>query len=66
MCPRNYLSGLWRVFESLVSPTLDFTCHEDARSPALGQLEDRAADSDLSDRLVIFLTSFCLSSSYNH
>lgn len=47
------------------SPPLDFTGHEEALSPALAQLEDRAADSDLSDRsvtLFIFLIWFCLSS----
>ncbi|XP_044047749.1 zinc finger protein 276 isoform X2 [Siniperca chuatsi] len=32
--------------------TEDFTGHEEALSPAPAQLEDRAADSDLSDRVI--------------
>ncbi|XP_070687088.1 zinc finger protein 276 isoform X2 [Pempheris klunzingeri] len=34
------------------SNTEDFTCHEEVLSPTLAQLEDRAADSDLSDRVM--------------
>lgn len=32
-------------------PQLDFPGHDEALSPAPAQLEDRTADSDLSDRL---------------
>ena len=35
---------------------LDFPGHEEALSPAPAQLEDRTADSDLSDRLVTYST----------
>ncbi len=36
----------------VVSTPLDFAGQKEALSPAPAQLEDRAADSDLSDRLV--------------
>lgn len=53
------------VYESwlrqfLVSSPKDFTGTEETRSPAPAQPEDRAADSDLSDRLVSLFTLFTL------